>query len=342
MSTNKHSHRTGTTQMDNTQPKPVILAVDDDPANLQVLRDILQDDYRLLFAKTGERALELAVHMRPQLILLDVVMPGLDGHAVCRALKVNPGTADIPVVFVTAACEVDDEVRCFEAGAVDFIAKPVRAPIVRARVRTQLALVRGAALKESRLRAVECLGRAAEYKDNETGQHVARMSCYAHALARAAGMEGERAEDLRHAAPMHDVGKIGIPDEVLLKPGKLDAREWEVMRRHPEIGASIIGRHDDPMLSMAREIALSHHEKYDGSGYPNGLAGEGIPLAARIVAIVDVFDALMSARPYKPAWQLDDALDYLDEQRGAHFDPALVDLFLDLQPGRGELAFAAH
>jgi putative two-component system response regulator len=311
-----------------TQQKPLILAVDDEPANLQVLRDVLLDDYRLLCAKTGERALELAAQMQPHLILLDVVMPHMDGFQVCRQLKADPRTADIPVVFVTAGCEVEDELRGFSEGAVDFIVKPVSPPIVLARVRSQLSLVRIQALKESRLRVIDCLGRAAAHKDNETGLHVVRMSRHSHAIALAAGMDATFAEDLLHAAPMHDIGKIGIPDCILHKPGKLDAQEWEVMKRHPEIGAGIIGEHPDRMLSMARDISLSHHEKYDGSGYPHGLKGEDIPLAARIVAIADVFDALTSARPYKAAWPEQQAKTYLREQRGLHFDPDLVDLFV--------------
>jgi putative two-component system response regulator len=331
-----------------THQKPLILAVDDEPANLQVLRDILLDDYRLLCAKTGERALELAVQMQPHLILLDVVMPHMDGFQACRRLKADPRTAHIPVVFVTAGCEVDDEVRGFAEGAVDFIVKPVSPPIVLARVRSQLSLVRVEAVKESRQRVIDCLGRAAAYKDNETGLHVVRMSRHSHAIALAAGMDAAFAEDLLHAAPMHDIGKIGIPDCILHKPGKLDAQEWEVMKRHPEIGAGIIGEHPDRMLSMARDISLSHHEKYDGSGYPHGLKGEDIPLPARIVAIADVFDALTSARPYKAAWPERQAMAYLCEQRGLHFDPDLVDLFVGvmkspslLSPGGSSVAAQA-
>jgi putative two-component system response regulator len=191
------------------------------------------------------------------------------------------------------------------------------------------------------LRAVECLGRAAQYKDSETGMHVARVSRYAHSIALAAGMDAASAGNLRHAAPLHDIGKIGIPDSILLKNGKLDEQEWEVMKRHPEIGAGIIGEHRDPMLAMARDIALSHHEKYDGSGYPYGLEGEEIPLAARVVAIADVFDALSAPRPYKGAWPVDHAIAFLREQRGRHFDPMLVDLFVGMQAGPGDAFFTA-
>src|SRR5450830_261122 len=312
--------------------KPVILAVDDEPANLQLLRQILQNDYTLLFAKHVERALALAREERPALILLDVMMPGMNGHTVCRHLKAEPLTAAIPVIFVTAQGELHDELSGFEAGAVDYITKPLSPAIVRARVRNHLSLVRIEELKQTRLQIVQRLGLAAEYKDNETGMHVIRMSHYARLLGVAAGMNEAQADDLLHAAPMHDVGKIGIPDRILQKPAKLDAEEWAIMQSHATIGADIIGEHPHGMLRLARNIALSHHEKWDGSGYPNGLAGEAIPLEGRIVAIADVFDALTSVRPYKAAWPVEEAVEFLREQRGRHFDPVLVDLFLTQLP----------
>ena len=206
------------------------------------------------------------------------------------------------------------------------------APVVRARVRTHLSLVRLDELRETRLQIVQRLGRAAEYKDNETGMHVIRMSHYAQRLALAAGCGAAWAEDLLNAAPMHDVGKIGIPDAVLRKPGPLDEQEWATMRRHPEIGAEIIGEHPSGVLRLARAVALAHHEKWDGSGYPAGLAGEQIPLEARIVAIADVFDALTSERPYKKAWPVQEALAHIQAQAGRHFDPALVERFVPRLP----------
>ncbi|MFM9434058.1 putative two-component system response regulator [Janthinobacterium sp. CG_23.3] len=311
---------------------PLILAVDDEASNLQLLRQILQSGYRLLFAKDGERALELARRERPELVLLDVMMPGMSGYDVCRQLKADPATCAIPVIFVTALGDPRDEVIGFDAGAVDYITKPVSPPIVRARVRTHLSLVHVDELKQSRLAIVQRLGLAAEYKDNETGLHVIRMSHYARLLGVAAGMDQDEADDLLHAAPMHDVGKIGIPDSILQKPGRLDAAEWTVMQTHATIGGDIIGEHAGGMLALARVIALTHHEKWDGSGYPKGLAGEAIPLAGRIVAIADVFDALTSARPYKEAWSVEAAVDFLLEQRGRHFDAALVELFLAQLP----------
>lgn len=309
-----------------------LLLVDDEPVNLQVLREVLAQDWRLIFATDGARALELAREQKPELVLLDVMMPDMDGYAVCAALKQDAATTHIPVIFVTALGDVSDETRGFEVGAVDYITKPISAPIVRARVRTHLSLVRAEELRATRLEIVQRLGRAAEYKDDETGLHVVRMSHYAHRLALAAGCDEAWAEDLLNAAPMHDVGKIGIPDVILQKPGKLTPEEWAVMRRHPEIGAEILGEHASRMLCMARAVALGHHEKWDGSGYPAGLSGEAIPLAARIVAVADVFDALTSVRPYKPAWPVEQATTLLTEQSGRHFDPRLVAVFLELLP----------
>jgi putative two-component system response regulator len=213
---------------------------------------------------------------------------------------------------------------------VDYISKPVSAPIVLARVKTHLSLVRVDELRESRLQIIQRLGRAAEYKDNETGMHVIRMSHFSQRLALAAGCNAHWAEDLLHAAPMHDIGKIGVPDAILQKPGPLDQDEWAVMRQHPAFGAEIIGTHPSGLLQLARAVALGHHEKWDGNGYPSGIKGADIPLAARIIAIADVFDALTSERTYKKAWPVSEALSYIESQAGAHFDPELVRLFLPL------------
>ncbi len=312
--------------------QPQILVVDDEASNLQLLRHILQDHYRLLFAKDGPRALELARSERPQLILLDVMMPGMTGYETCKLLKADPATAGIPVIFVTALNDTDDELVGFEAGAVDYITKPVSPPIVRARVRNHLSLVGVDELKKTRLEIVQRLGLAAEYKDNETGLHVIRMSHYARILGLALGMTEAEAEDLLHAAPMHDVGKIGIPDSILRKPGGLDADEWKIMQSHAAIGGDIIGKHPSGMLAMAYDVAVTHHEKWDGSGYPNGLKGEEIPLVGRIVAIADVFDALTSARPYKEAWPVEKAVEHMEAQRDRHFEGRLVDLFFKQMP----------
>jgi len=325
--------------------RQTILMVDDTPFNLRVLEGILGERYDLRLATNGPEALAAAVAAPvPDLVLLDVKMPGMDGFEVCRRLKSDRRTRAVPVIFVTALGEVTDERKGFEVGALDYVLKPVRAPIVLARVQTQLALAdqnrqleqrvqeRTAELNESRLQIIRRLGRAAEYKDNETGMHVLRMSYYSRAVAVAIGLPEEETETLLNAAPMHDIGKIGIPDSILLKPGKLDESEWKTMRRHPQIGAGIIGRHSSPLLEMARIVALTHHEKWDGSGYPRGLRGGDIPLVGRIVAVADVFDALTTERPYKKAWPVKDALDMIRRERERHFDPALVDAFLGILP----------
>ena len=309
-----------------------VLCVDDEPSNLQVLKQILQGDYRLLFARDGRRAIELAQVERPDLILLDVMMPDMDGHEVCRTLKADERLARVPVIFVTALSDVEDEARGLDLGAVDYICKPLSPAIVRARVRTHLSLVSVNELIETRLQVIQRLGLAAEYKDNETGLHVIRMSHYACILARAAGWSEQRAQELLHAAPMHDIGKIGIPDHILRKPGKFDDAEWEIMKSHVDIGVRIIGEHDSGLLAVALRIVSGHHEKWDGSGYPHGLRETAIPIEARIVAIADVFDALTSERPYKKAWSVEDACALLIEQKGRHFEPRLVDLFLDCLP----------
>jgi putative two-component system response regulator len=220
----------------------------------------------------------------------------------------------------------------FSLGAVDYIAKPIRPAIVQARVKTHLSLVRMEELKRTRLQIIQSLGFAAEYKDNETGRHVIRMSHYAKILALSAGYSLYMADEIFQAAPMHDIGKIGIPDLILKKPGKLDSEEWVVMKTHPIIGAEIIGEHPHGLLKTARKISLSHHEKWDGSGYPFGLKEKEICPEGRIIAIADVFDALTTERPYKKAWEIEDACDFLNEQSGKHFDPKLVPLFLQELP----------
>ncbi|MCA1978488.1 MAG: two-component system response regulator [Thiobacillus sp.] len=312
--------------------KQRILLVDDEPTNLQILNVILRDDYELLFAKDGERALHLAEQEQPDLILMDIMMPGMNGYDAVRALKSRVATRRIPVLFVSAMNEVGDEALGFEVGAVDYLTKPVNAPVVRARVRTHLSLVQVEELHETRLQIIQRLGRAAEYKDNETGLHVIRMSHYCRVLGLAAGMSEAEADELFNAAPMHDIGKIGVPDRILLKPGKLDEDEWKVMRKHPYIGYKIIGEHASSLLRLAGQIAYTHHEKWDGSGYPRGLAGTDIPLAGRIVAIADVFDALTTTRPYKPAWEVERARALIESEAGRHFDPDLVPRFFEHLP----------
>ncbi len=313
--------------------KPTLLLVDDEPVNLRVLKQLLANDYQLIFARNGEEALKLTETRQPNLILLDVMMPGLTGFEVCRQLKQQADTRHIPVIFVTALNDEHEETEGFEAGAVDYITKPISPAIVKARVKTHLSLVQADELLDSRLQVVQRLGRAAEYKDNETGMHVMRMSHYSKELALAYGLTDKQAEILLHAAPMHDIGKIGIADNIMLKPGKLTDEEFATMKNHPEIGAEIIGDCGDSLLlKVAKSVSLTHHEKWDGSGYPKGLAGEDIPIEGRICAIADVFDALTSKRPYKDAWSIEKTVDFLQSQKGKHFEPRLVDLMIEIMP----------
>ncbi|GAK61391.1 response regulator receiver modulated metal dependent phosphohydrolase [Candidatus Vecturithrix granuli] len=326
-----------------TTPKQTILVVDDFPENLEFLDEVLRPHYKVKVALNGEKAIKIAMQSdAPDLILLDIMMPDMDGYEVCQRLKAQSCTRNIPIIFVTALGEFENEARGFELGAVDYITKPINPVVVRARVRTHLALYdqnreleqkvqeRTSELQATRLEIIRRLGRAAEYKDNETGLHVIRMSHYSRLIAQAAGMNKDDVELLFNAAPMHDVGKIGIPDHILRKPGKLTPEEWELMKRHVKIGARIIGKHSSKLLETARIVALTHHEKWNGTGYPHNLSGEHIPITGRIVAIADVFDALTSVRPYKEAWPVEDALAYIKGERGQHFDPDLVGCFLNV------------
>lgn len=322
-----------------------ILVVDDVPENIEVLSGILRPHYKVKAALGGERGLAIAGEAaKPDMVLLDVMMPGMDGYEVIRRLKRNVRTRDLPVIFVTARSEDVDEELGFRLGAVDYITKPVNPAIVLARVKSQLLLYsqnreldrrveeRTQQLRKTRLQIIQRLGRAAEYKDNETGMHVIRMSHFSRLLAEATGASDDWVELLFNAAPMHDIGKIGIPDRVLLKPGKLNAEEWEIMKLHTVYGAQIMGEHESELIQMASEVALTHHERWDGKGYPQGLAGEDIPLGGRIVALADVFDALTSQRPYKTAWTAEAAAGLISESAGTHFDPELAAMFLERLP----------
>nr|WP_160053408.1 two-component system response regulator [Shewanella litoralis] len=312
--------------------KQTILIVDDEPANLRVLKKILEDQYRLIFAKSGEEALRLVQRELPNLILLDVMMPGMTGFEVCEQLKADPLSKAVPVIFVTALNDEVDEAKGFDVGAVDYITKPISTAVVKARVKTHLSLVQADDLRRTRLQVIQRLGRASEYKDNETGMHIMRMSHFSKIIALAYGFSEFAADNLLHAAPMHDIGKIGIPDSIMLKPGKLTDEEFTIMKTHPEIGAEILGDSDSDLIALAKVVSLTHHEKFDGSGYPNGLKGDEIPIEGRIVAIADVFDALTSKRPYKEAWTVEQAMDFIESQSGIHFDPDLVVLFQQCLP----------
>jgi putative two-component system response regulator len=312
--------------------RPRILVVDDEPANLQVLRQILRDHYHLFFATNGERALAAAAKYLPDLILLDIMMPDVSGYEVCRQIKANPSTEKIPVIFVTSMSDEEDEVQGFSAGGVDYIQKPISAPILLHRVRTHLSLVRAQELEDSYKQAIFMLGEVGHYNDADTGAHTWRMAAYARALAAAAGWPDHMAERIELAASMHDTGKVGTPGGILRAPRKLTGEEREIMKQHSEIGFHILSKSDSPIFKMAAEIAHRHHEKWDGSGYPGGLAGTAIPESARIVALADVFDALASRRPYKEPWSVENCLAEIHRQAGSHFDPRLVALFDDILP----------
>ena len=325
--------------------KPKILVVDDIPGNIQIIMQAIKDEYSVIAATSGDKALALAsADPAPSIILLDVMMPGMDGYEVCRRLKENEKTRGIPVMFITTLDEDINEGKGLDLGAVDYIAKPINPALVKKRIRNQLELKlyrdhleglvreRTVQVHNTRLEIIRMLGRAAEYKDNETGTHIIRMSKYCHAMALAYGLSENEAEILLNAAPMHDVGKIGIPDKILQKPGPLDDEEWKIMKRHAYMGHLIIGNHDSEILKAAAVIAHEHHERWNGKGYPRGLKGEEIDFFSRITALADVFDAVTSKRVYKEPWPLDDALELIKKESGEHFDPSVVDAFFKALP----------
>ncbi|MEN3165072.1 two-component system response regulator [Tistrella mobilis] len=355
--------------------RKTILLVDDTPSNLTIINAVLKDDYRTRIATGGAKALEIAAGAegRPDLVLMDVMMPGMDGYEVCRRLKADPATADIPVIFLTALHDERDERAGFAAGGVDFITKPFSPEIVRARVRTHLAL-REANARLARQNAelerrvdertrelalvrdltIFSLASLAETRDNETGNHIRRTQTYVRELALAlrdhprfrADLDDATIDLLYKSAPLHDIGKVGVPDAILLKPGRLTPEEFEVMKQHAEFGRAAIAAAEarigsgngNSFLRYAREIAHTHHEKWDGSGYPRGLAGDAIPLSGRLMAVADVYDALICRRIYKPAYSHDTAVDIITQGRGTHFDPDIVDAFLTLADRFREIA----
>ena len=351
---------------------PTLLAVDDTPENLHFLNGILQKSFRVKVANSGERALLLVQgNELPDIILLDVVMPGLDGYQVCEQLKANPRTANIPVIFLTARTEIESETRGFECGAVDYIGKPFVAPVVLARVKAQLELKKMAdflrdqkdfleqevvrrtreitAIQDVTILAMASL---AETRDDDTGNHIRRTQNYVRALAIrlqktprfAAVLSDLTIEMLFKSAPLHDIGKVGIPDHILLKPGRLTPEEFEVMKTHTTIGRDSIQHAEDALglevefLRIAKEIAYCHQEKWDGSGYPNALKGEAIPLAARLMAVADVYDALISKRVYKAAMGHEEAVQIILEGKGRHFDPDITDAFVEIADEFREIA----
>ena len=325
-----------------------ILIVDDEAANLRLLDKMLASqgyEHRILIQDPRE-VLAAYRQARPCLILLDLNMPHLDGYQVMEQLKALNDPLLPPIVILTAQSGREFLLKALGAGAADFISKPFDRTELLMRVRNlleanrsrrllheqktvleEMVALRTRELHDTRLAVIRRLGRAAEFRDNETGNHIIRMSRTSALLAEGLGWGAAEVDLMLNASPMHDVGKIGIPDAILLKPGKLDPQEFEVMKTHTTIGAELLSGDDSPLFVLAREIALTHHEKWDGSGYPHGLAGEAIPQSGRIVAVADVFDALTSSRPYKKAWPVEEALRFIREGAGKHFDPAVVEVF---------------
>jgi putative two-component system response regulator len=343
-------------------PQPTVLVVDDVPENLTVLGELLCDEYTVRAATSGPAALHLAhVNPLPDLILLDVMMPGMDGYEVMERLKADPATRHIPVICVTALNDSEEEERGLTVGAADYITKPLKPRVVLARVRSQIELKRARdrladqnafleaevarRMHENQLvqeASIHALARLAETRDSETGNHLLRTQEYVRRLALllrhhprfAAELDDHAIDLLAKSAPLHDIGKVGIPDHILLKPGRLDSREWEIMKTHAQIGAESIERaerdadHPIEFLAVAKQIARHHHERWDGLGYPDGLVGDAIPLPARLMALADVFDALISKRVYKAAFPYTQARDMIAASRGKHLDPVVVDAFV--------------
>jgi putative two-component system response regulator len=321
----------------------LILIADDDPVSLRLLSWHLREMGEVLTCPDGVSALALAVEKLPDIILLDVGMPRMNGYEACRKLKALPQTGSIPVIFITGMEDERAETEAFSSGAVDFVTKPFNPEILRARTGAHLELKklrddlksqvdrRTRELQETQMELLRRLAMAAEYRDSYTGAHLHRIRGVSYLLCMALDMKEETAQEIASGSVLHDVGKIGIPDSILLKPGKLTPEEFEVMKRHPVIGGDLLKGLDSPLFQKAREIALTHHEKWNGTGYPAGLSGEDIPLSGRIAALCDVFDALLQERPYKRAWTPAEAFEEIARGRGAHFDPTLADLFLSLR-----------
>ena len=346
--------------------KATVLVVDDTPDNLSLMSGLLKELYKVKVANSGEKGLKIAQSdPPPDLILLDIMMPGMDGYEVCQHLQSDPKTRDIPVIFLTAKSEVEDEKRGLEMGAVDYITKPISPPIVMARVATQLHVKASADFLRSKADFLECevgkrtrevmaiqdvtilaMASLAETRDSDTGNHIRRTQYYVKALAEklipnprfSRFLNSQNITMLFKSAPLHDIGKVGIPDRILLKPGRFTPEEFEIMKMHPALGADAITHAEATLgtevefLKMAKEIALSHQEKWDGSGYPQGLAGDDIPISARLMAVADVYDALISERVYKAAMSHEQACRIIEEGSGTHFDPVVVEAFRAISP----------
>jgi putative two-component system response regulator len=308
------------------------LLIDDNPTNLMLLRHRLAkiEGCVTVTMESAVEALEWCEGNTPDIILTDYMMPEMDGLEFIRRIRSRPHMADIPIVVVTTSDVREIRQEALDLGAADFLTKPVDGPELMARTRNLLALRKSRLALQDRAaeELVMRLSKAAEYRDPETGAHIERMARYSSLIARRLGMPAEEVERLELAAPMHDVGKVGIPDLILLKPDRLSEVEFGIMKQHAEYGWEILKGSSSSLVQLAALIARTHHEKYDGTGYPRGLAGDDIPIEGRIVAVADVFDALTSTRPYKAPWPVDRAVDFLAEQQGRHFDPACVEAFL--------------
>ncbi|WP_157269508.1 HD-GYP domain-containing protein [Azohydromonas aeria] len=308
-----------------------ILIVDSHPEDLAGMAQVLGAEYRLAFAWNGRDAVAAVRKHRPALVLLEIDLPDLDGFAVCRALKADVSTAGVPVVFLAQRSRLGDEAAAFE-GVEGCLFKPAQPAELLACVRRRLAQPDHGTYEAAYREALLMLGKASHFRDDKAGRHPQRMGAYAAALAEAAGWDAERSAVLELAAALHDIGELGVPDSILLKPLKLDADEWETMKTHCRLGHDMLVQHDSPVFQLAAVIALHHHEKWDGTGYPDALAGRAIPEAARIVAVADVFDALTMKRPYRQAWPVEAAIATLRGAAGTHLEPRLVDLFESILP----------
>ena len=344
--------------------KATVLVVDDTPENLTLMAALLKDTYKVKVANHGDKGLKIAMSDNPpDLILLDIMMPDIDGYEVCRRLKADPATRDIPIIFLTAKSDIEDERKGLELGAADYITKPISPPIVMARVATQLSLKASAdflrdkndfleqevAKRTQEVMAIQevtilAMASLAETRDSDTGNHIRRTQHYMQALAEhlklhsrfSAFLTPYNIQMLFRSAPLHDIGKVGIPDRILLKPGRLTTEEFEIMKTHTTLGRDAIAHAEDALgtqvefLSMSKEIALSHQEKWDGTGYPEGLLGDAIPISARLMALADVYDALISRRVYKEPMSHEEAVAIIVEGKGGHFDPDIVEGFLEI------------
>jgi putative two-component system response regulator len=329
-----------------TTERPVVLAVDDASDLLALMAKVLGAEYQVLTAEDPGTAIELAGgDPRPDLILLDVEMPAVSGFEVCQALKFEARTADIPIIFLTGKSEAQAQVEGFELGAVDYITKPINAAVLKARVRMHLALSnqrhelerlvqeRTAQLESTRAQLIRRLSRAMELHESAAvGNRVLRIGQYAKLISQAAGAKPGVVEMMMIAAPLYDVGKLGVPAEILRKTEKLSAPDWERIKRHPALGAEIIGEHNDPLLKLARQMALTHHETWDGKGYPQGLKGEAIPWPGRVIAIVDTFESMTTTQFHREPRSVEDAAAEIELRGGTRYDPKLVEAFKKALP----------